>query len=206
MFSKNKTSKYFGVITKIAKVTLTNFQYKREGFVLETLEQKFITQKHYWSKLCQLKFDLIYYGKHFSRCVFWLRFIRIGTAVLTAAATGAWIEWNDIKWISLICPIAIFILQIINAGTELLPFDGRKLELRELIDALEPLYNKMEYDWQMIALGKYTNEEIEKLVFDYQDKKIELSKPFFKNDSLPSKKGITQKAKKEADEYLLSLK
>lgn len=168
-------------------------------------EVEFRPQQHYWSKLGQLKFDLILYGKHFASCVFWLRFIRIGTAVLTAAATGAWMGWSDIAWIKVLCPIAIFVLQIINAGTELLPFESRKLELRELIDALEPLYDQMEYDWQMIALGHLTAEEIEQKTFEYQSRRTELGKHYFKNDALPENPKLTQKAKAEADTYLKNI-
>lgn len=168
-------------------------------------EVEFKPQQYYWSKLGQFKFDLLLYGKHFTSCVFWLRFIRIGTAVLTAAATGAWMGWNDLAWIKVACPIAIFILQIINTGAELLPFESRKLELRELIDSLEPLYDEMEHDWQMIALGQLTAEEIENKVFEYQKHRTELSKHYFKNDALPEISKLTQKAKTEADNYLQNI-
>ena len=165
----------------------------------------FRPQQHYWSKLGQLKFDLILYGKHFASCVFWLRFIRIGTAVITATATGAWMGWNDIDLIHVVCPIVIFILQAVNAGTELLPFESRKLELRELIDLLEPVYDKMEYDWQMIALGHLTAEEIEQKSFEYQTCRTELSKNYFKNDALPDRNRLNQKAKIETDRYLQNI-
>lgn len=168
-------------------------------------EVEFRPQQHYWSKLGQLKFDLILYGKHFASCVFWLRFIRIGTAVLTAAATGAWMEWSNVSWIQVVCPITIFILQTINAGAELLPFESRKLELRELIDSLEPLYDKMEYDWQMIAMGSLTAEEIEEKTFEYQTRRTELGKYYFKNDALPEKRKMAQKAKSETDTYLQNI-
>jgi len=52
--------------------------------------------------------------------------------------------WNDVSWITIVCPIIIFVLQVISAGSELLPFDDRKIDLREMIDLLDPLYLSME--------------------------------------------------------------
>lgn len=165
-----------------------------------------ISQHHFWSKLGQLKFDLTIYGLYFAQCVFWLRFIRIGSAVLTAAATGAWMGWNHIEWISIACPIVIFVLQTISAGTELLPYEKRKMELRELVDALDPLYDKMEYDWQQIVLGNFTIDEIEEKTYSYQSQKTEITRNYFKNDALPNCKRITRKAKEECDSYLSNLR
>lgn len=168
-------------------------------------EVDFRPQQYYWSKLGQLKFDLILYGKHFASCVFWLRVIRIGTVILTTTATGAWMGWNDVPWIQVVSPIAIFILQIINASAELMPFESRKLELRELIDSLEPLYDNMEYDWQRIAQGHLTSEEIEEKSFSYQTRRTELGKYYFKDDSLPEKSRLIRKAKVETDTYLQNI-
>lgn len=168
-------------------------------------EIEFRPQLYYWSKLGQLKYDLILYGKYFSECVFWLRCFRIGSALLTSLTTGALIGWSDIAWIRVTCPILIFILQAINAGAEFLPFENRKLELRELIDALEPLYDKMEYDWQMIALGNFTLEEIESKTLEYQTRKTEICKHFLKNDALPERKKLSNKVKTETDIYFSNM-
>jgi hypothetical protein len=113
--------------------------------------------------------------------------------------------WNDTSWVNTISPIIIFVLQALNAGVGLLPYDNRKQELREFIDQLEPLYNKMERDWESIVLGELTVEQIEEKTFDYQNNRTEIAKSFLKNDAIPDRKRLVKKAKKEADIYLSSL-
>ena len=88
-------------------------------------------QEKYWKQLCQFKFDLLYYDLHFRKCVMIGRFIKIIGAIMTSFATGAWMGWNHIGWVRIVCPIVIFVLQAMNAGYQFFPFEDRKIELRE---------------------------------------------------------------------------
>lgn len=162
-------------------------------------------QYYFWQKLGQLKFDLVLYSLYFSQCVSRLRIIRIGSAVLTAATTGAWMEWHHIEWVDNTCLIAIVAFQTISAGIELLPYEKRKRKLRKLIDALEPLYNKMEWEWFRIVLGELTNNEILKKTFYYQSKRTITTRRYFGNDVIPNCKRVANKAKEESDSYLVNL-
>ena len=134
-----------------------------------------------------------------------LRWLHIGTAVLTAAAASAWMGWNSVVWIKMICPIVIFALQALNVGIELLPYDNRKQELRDLISALEPLYNKVEHDWSIISHEDLGWQEIEAKVFSFRNENTEIAKNYFKNDSLPQVKRIIKKATNAADNYMQNL-
>lgn len=165
-----------------------------------------LSQKHFWAKLGQLKFDLILFSLHFSNCVAILRWSRIGTAVITSLATGAWIQWHDYSFVNIICPAIILSLQAYNAGFEILPYDNRKQELRELIDLLEPIYNEMERVWVSIVRGELTIEQIDGKLFDFQNRRTEITKNFLKNDAIPHRKMLVQKAQTEAISYLLSLR
>lgn len=158
-------------------------------------------KEYYWKKLCQLKFDLVYYGLHFSRCVKIVRWGKIAITGLTAITTGAWMNWNDIAWLRVTCPITIFVLQVFLAVTELLPFEDRKIDLRELIDLLDPLYRDMENDWKSIVIGKYTIEEIEEKYTNFQTKNDDIKARFLRNDSLPKLENLYKKAKEETDIY-----
>ena len=161
--------------------------------------------QNYWSKMGQLKFDLFYYSFHFELCILILRSLHIGTAVITAAAAGAWMGWNSVGWIKIVCPIVILALQVLNVGVELLPYDNRKQELRDLIGALEPLYNKVERDWSIISYGDLGWQEIEEKVFSFRNENSEIAKNYFKNDSLPQVKHIIKRAKTAADNYMRNL-
>lgn len=162
-------------------------------------------KSYFWKKLNQFRFDLYYFGLHFKSCIFWLRFIRISLAVLTAIVTGAWLGWHEIKWIGIGCPIAILILQAITAGTEWLPFDDRKIELREMIDLLEPLYNDMEQTWEKIVVGDLTIEEIKEATTSFETRIAVIKLGFLKNDALPEIKRVFEKAKSKTDDYFENL-
>lgn len=158
-------------------------------------------KEYYWSKLCQFKFDLEYYGLHFNRCVSSIRIRKVLFAIGTAIFAGAWMEWNDVKWINKICPIAVFILQVLSAIVEFLPHDNRQIEIREMVDLLEPVYRNMETDWVSITVGEYTIEEIKDKTNSYQTKIDDIKSKFFRDDFLPQSKKISEKALSETNKY-----
>ena len=162
-------------------------------------------QETYWHKLTQFKFELNYYSLHFSLCVKIIRWLRVSSATLTALATGAWMNWNDIPAVRVFCAIAILVLQAISAGVELLPYDKRKQEIREMINSLAPIYDAMEEDWVKISDGQFTKEDIRKKTYEYTEKKREIEKYFFKEDVLPEKKKIEEKAEKDTAAYFNTL-
>lgn len=164
-------------------------------------ESEPIIKEYFWKKMCQLKFDLTYYGLCFSRCVSLVRIRKSTFAFLTALFAGAWMEWSDNYWISHICPIAMFILQVISAVIEFLPHDDRQIELREMMELLEPVYRKMENDWVSISIGEYTVEEIKELTTMHQARIDDVKSRFFRNDSLPQYEKMTKQAISETNKY-----
>lgn len=155
----------------------------------------------YWKKLQQSKFDLEYYGLHFNSCTTITRMIKCIVIGATSLATGAWINWNEINYVGIACAIIIWILQGFSALSELLPYEGRKLELREMNSELDPLYNQMEDDWRKIQSRKMTNKQINDLILQYDQKQADIKKHYFKNDSLPEKEKIRAKADTSTEEY-----
>lgn len=155
----------------------------------------------FWSKLQQLKFDIIYYGEHFKSCALISRIIKYSVVAVTSLATGAWMFWKDISSISLVCGVVILLLQAFSAISEWLPFDKRKLQLRELSAELEPLYIEMESDWRKIQTLEVSNEEICELIQNYALRQSNISKHYFKDDALPLSEKIRAKADKLTEEY-----
>lgn len=164
-------------------------------------DNEFKTQKNFWLKLQQFKFDLIYYNLHFSHCIAVMRGIKYISAGLTTVTTGIWIQWNDVKAISTICAIVIFLLQAFSTLSELLPFDKRRDELREMVNELEPLYIKMENDWRKIANGEMTESKIFRLSNNYDYKQAAIEKHYLKTDSLTPREYIRKKADDRTEEY-----
>ena len=158
-------------------------------------------QQVYWRKLHQFKFDLIYLSLHFNLCVSimrWIKYISVGLTVLT---TGIWMYWYYIQSVSVSCAIVILIIQVFNALSELLPFDNRKLEIREMSNELDNVYLQMESDWLQISDGKLTITEIRSLIKTYAEKRADIEKHYFKNDSLPYSKRIDNLANDKVESY-----
>lgn len=164
------------------------------------------SQEKYWYKLEQIKFDLFYYNAHFIRCVKISRIIRIGVSFLTALTSGIWMSFYNEKVVNIICLIIIILLQAFNSAVELLPYDKRKLEIREMSNEITDLYNQMEHDWVNVSNGNWTEKTIEDKCFQYINRQEEICKHYFKNDILPEKKACKNKAKKETDIYFINFK
>ena len=97
----------------------------------------------FWKKLQQSKYDLIYYGLHFNICVTINRSIKYAIIGITSLATSVWMAWNNVARVGPICAIIILAAQVLSAISEKFPYESRKLELRELVSELEPVYLEM---------------------------------------------------------------
>lgn len=170
--------------------------------MISTTQEDTKTQQQFWIRLSQLQFDLNYYRHYFEYCVNFLRWWKIGTSLLTALATSAWISWGDNPIVKWICAIIIFILQGINAISELLPFENRKKDLREIIILLDPVYGEMERDWFKIADGELSKKQVENRMQHYETRQREIMIHYFKDESLPEIKKITDKAAKDTRLYI----
>ena len=170
-----------------------------------TLDTGARSQELFWSKLTQLKFDLNYYHQHFANCVTISRWIRFGIVAVTAGISGAWMTWPDVPWIRFISPAVVLALQIFNATLEVLPYEKRKQDLRELTNLLEPVYTDMETDWNLIADGQYTSRDIAQKTTLYEKKRQDIQQHYLKDDVLPNRKAFVKKAEEDTSAYFASL-
>lgn len=170
-----------------------------------TLDMDTRSQELFWSKLTQLKFDLNYYHQHFANCVTISRWIRFGIVAVTAGISGAWMAWPDVAWIRFISPAVVLALQIINATLNVLPYEKRKQELRELTTLLKPVYTEMETDWYLIADGQCTCREVAQKTAHYEKKRQNIQQHYLQDDVLPERMDIIEKAEKDTSAYFASL-
>ena len=166
------------------------------------LQENTKTQEHYWNRMAQFKFDLNYYSYYFSFCVKFLRYWKIAISVVTALVTGAWMNWGKSATVGLACAIVILILQGLNAASELFPHENRKRELREMELLLEPVYEDMEADWFRIAEGEMNRDEVAEKLKEYEKKKREILQHYFKDDAIPDRKKVREKANRETRDYI----
>ena len=155
----------------------------------------------FWHKLQQSKYDLIYYSLHFNDCTRISRIIKYSIIGVTTLATGAWMNWNDIDWVRSVCAIIILISQTVSAVSEQFPYESRKLELRELLAELEPIYINMENDWRSIQNLEVSNSKIQELIQIYDKKQAEIKRHYFKEDALPESEKIRLQADEKTEEY-----
>ena len=155
----------------------------------------------FWRKLQQAKYDLIYYSIHFNKCISISRRIKYAIIGTTTLATGAWMTWSNTNIVAKICPIVILALQVVSAISEKVPYESRKLELREMIAELEPLYFEMENDWRSIRNLEKSNSKIQEAIQNYDTKQAEIKRHYFKEDSLPESDKIRLKADEKTEEY-----
>lgn len=167
--------------------------------VNETLDEQLYNT--FWLKLQQSKYDLIYYSLHFNGCISISRRIKYAIIGITALATGAWMTWSNIDIIGTICAIVILASQVVSAISEKFPYESRKLELREMIAELEPLYFEMENDWRSIRSLKKSNFKIQEAIQKYDTKQAEIKRHYFKDDSLPESNKLRLQADEKTEEY-----
>lgn len=155
----------------------------------------------FWRKLQQSKFDLIYYGLHFNKCTKISRWVKYAIIGVTSLATGAWMTWNNIAAIRNICAVVILAAQVVSAISEKFPYETRKIELREMIAELEPVYFEMENDWRTIQNLKMSNSKIQEAIQKYDKKQAEIKRHYFKEDSLPESDKLRLQADEKTEEY-----
>ena len=161
----------------------------------------FVSQENFWSKMTRLKYDIYYSDFYFARCVRILRFWKYVTVGGTSIATLLWMEFNHVSFLSKVLPFIIFGLQVLTIIKDWFPYDDRKKELRELVEELRPIYENMEGDWQRIATGHFSKQEIIEKTTAYSQKIEKLRKHYFKDDTLPTKQKLIEKADAEVNKY-----
>jgi len=109
--------------------------------------------------------------------------------------------WDGLPIVKTTCAIIILASQVISAISEKFPYESRKLELRELIAELEPLYLEMENDWRSIQNLKMPNSKIQETIQHYDKKQAEIKRHYFKDDSLPEPDKFRLLANEKTEEY-----
>ena len=155
----------------------------------------------FWSKLQQAKFDIVYYSEYFNHYTKISRVLKYITIGATSLVTGVWLNWGSVSAVGTICGVAILVLQVISAISEKFPYETRKLELRELLAELDPLYLEMENDWRSIYGLKMSNSKIQEAIHRYELKQAEIKRHYFKDDALPDNEKLRTKADEKTEEF-----
>lgn len=155
-------------------------------------------QGRYWNYM-QEKRCYIYYLDMYVECSYILdKYIRAICAVVSSAGIAAWTIWQQFSYVW-----ALFIAasHVINAIKDILPYSKRLKYIAPFIKELKQLYNKIEYNWFKVSSGKMTEEEMNELLFNFENEIIEMENKHLAREALLNSKWLMKKAKKETDIY-----
>ncbi len=155
-------------------------------------------QQTYWNKMYYYKYSFFYFNQHFAKAVKIDRCIKIILAIASSASIGAWANWSNLAFL---WGLIIVAAQVVSAVNEFLPYKKRIPELSALLAQSSALYILVEREWYNVASGKYTEEEINDLTYDFAQRWSEIDSKFFSSDSLPVNTELQESAEKEAQKY-----
>jgi len=152
--------------------------------------------KKYWTMLTQSKYGLYYLDAYIEYYVRNERLIKIITAITSSTAIAAWTTWQGLSfWWGLI----IVISQVIIAVSEFFPYKKRVKELSDIVSLLKPIYNDMEKEWYYIHKGKRSDEEINDILYNFQQQWDYVLERGFEGDSLPKSEKLMKKAEENTN-------
>ena len=152
--------------------------------------------------MTQYRFDVIYLQNYLGRNVKIDRTIRIFLAIASASSIAAWAQWQNLAFL---WGLIIVISQVVSAVNEFLPYKRRIKEISNLLNELSIIYNDVERNWQKVANGSLTEDEINDLCYSYSGQWIKADNKYFKDDYLPQNKKCKEHAEDEKNAYFNSL-
>jgi len=157
-----------------------------------------MAQERYWKELYLLKVHINYVESHLLDAELCDRRIKIFMAVISSSSIGAWAIWREF---SLFWAAIIAISQVIAAISPHLHFKERLKTYSSILHELEEIFIQTEAKWHDIALGKYTEDEINKARTNLRLQKQKLLKKYLSTSVIPDDLGKTEKAESLALEY-----
>ncbi|ASA54338.1 hypothetical protein BSQ33_00420 [Vibrio gazogenes] len=127
-----------------------------------------LTQEQYWKELYQLRVHITFLELKLEQSESYERLVKIILAVASSSSIGAWALWKDYSavWAGIIAAS-----QVIGAITPFLPYKSRLKAYSSLINELEELMVRSEFQWHAISQGELTPTEINKARFEIRSLK-----------------------------------
>lgn len=158
-------------------------------------------QRQYWRFFIQLKVWQIYLDLYADNSYKWERRINMITAISASSSIAAWAIWGQMDFI---WAIIIAISQVVNAIKPYLPY-GKRLEMiNPLINDLQSLYIKMEYNWFKVSNGEFKESEINDMLFGFKNEYRVLEKKNIKSNDLLQNEKLRRLADDRAASFIAS--
>ncbi len=157
-----------------------------------------MAQERYWKELFQLKVHINYIEAHIYDAEKYDRYIKICMSVASSASIGAWVIWKEL---SFIWAAIIAVSQVIAAVSPHLPFKVRLKTYPQMLHEFEGLFIQAEAKWNDIALGNYTDNDINYARTDLQRKRLAILSKYISGSIIPEDEKKADKAEELALDY-----
>lgn len=156
-------------------------------------------RNNYFELLSQVKFDIEYYKLFYQKYTNIERGIGI---VFAAVSTGSLAGFFACETGKSVYAVILVVIQVANAVKPYLPFANRAKELDRLLIKMEYLFAEIENGWSDIEKDKLDEQQMQSMINTFKKRRTELQMEYLPDDILPTDEKITQKADKNANEYL----
>lgn len=155
-------------------------------------------QEKYWKYMVQIKAWTFYLDLYEESSYKWDKRIKIFSAVVSSSSIAAWAVWNELSYV---WSVIIAVSQVLSAVKDFLPYSNRLKVIVPFKDDLKFLYNKIEFNWFNVASGELTEEEINKMLFDFKDEFANIENKNLKEEILLDNETFKEKADEKTELY-----
>lgn len=155
-------------------------------------------QKRYWIYMMEIKANILYLDIYVDYAYKRDIIIKAVCALATSGSIAAWAIWKKfaVAWF-----IITAVSQVLTVVKGYLPYEIMLKSIASVEKDLKLLYNKIEENWIKVASGKLEEEEINGLLYDFQNRYIKIEEKIFRKRVPLFKKRIEKKAIKQAKIY-----
>lgn len=155
-------------------------------------------QEKYWKYMVQIKAWTFYLDLYEESSYKWDKRIKIFSAVVSSSSIAAWAVWNELSYV---WSVIIAVSQVLSAVKDFLPYSNRLKVIVPFKDDLKFLCNKIEFNWFNVASGELTEEEINKMLFDFKDEFANIENKNLKEEILLDNETFKEKADEKTELY-----
>jgi len=163
-------------------------------------DQPSYEQQMYWQEFVQLKADAFYIREYRNSLSRWVTATAVIRAVASSGSIAAWVIW---KRFAFIWAAIIALSQLADVLKDVFPFYKRRAALSRWVRQLDRMFVFAQRDWEDIAGGRCTEQQIRKLLHQLRSRKQTLESKCIPN-GLSRKPDILQIAEAEAIRYFTS--
>jgi hypothetical protein len=154
-------------------------------------------QRLYWNEMINLKSDASYLRLYRDSLDRWVTRLGVLKAIASCGGIAAWVVWKDYAFV---WGAIIATSQVADALKDVFPFAKKHKAASGYSMTLDYLFNDIQLEWENIFSGRYSDEEIMKLLHKLRKSQLDALQRSFP-EGLASDDRLLEQAKQEAEVY-----